>query len=98
MKLFEHPDFSDLVNAATAHFSHLSLTEPFKDCDRISQESFSKGYITPPQTFAESPAIVPNTNLNRKLQTTYQQQCKILCYGEYPQWEEIQKQLQTLNI
>lgn len=60
------------------------------DYDRISREHFPRGYFPPDHmSFAFSDAIYPAGQLAKDLGQEYGQQCKTLCYGAYPSWDEV---------
>ena len=61
------------------------------DYDRISRTHFPKSYIHPDDmSFAHSDALFPPPDLARMIGPEYERQCKILCYGPFPPWEEVQ--------
>jgi len=61
------------------------------DYDRVSQKHFSRDYIPPEgMTFAKSDAIFPAGALAHFIASEYEEQCKMLCYGRFPLWLEIQ--------
>jgi hypothetical protein len=60
------------------------------DCDRISRESFGDSYTPPPGlSFRDSLALFPDAELKSYLSWEYTIQCRPLCYGSFPTWEEI---------
>jgi Nucleotidyl transferase AbiEii toxin, Type IV TA system len=62
------------------------------DYDEISQKYFKAQYVPPPNmSFKNSEALFPNENLEEFLAHEYEKQCRILCFGEYPSWKEIQE-------
>jgi hypothetical protein len=48
-------------------------------------------------SLANSDALFPPLELAASIKTEYDRQCKMLCYGPYPSWEEIQARLQGLR-
>ncbi len=62
-----------------------------KDYDEISREHFAKSYYFPEgMRFAKSDALFPPTELAKIISGEYEAQCKMLCYGPYPSWAEVQ--------
>jgi Nucleotidyl transferase AbiEii toxin, Type IV TA system len=60
------------------------------DCDRISRESFGDSYAPPPgMSFRDSLALFPGAELRSYLRQEYTTQCYPLCYGNFPDWEDI---------
>ncbi len=66
------------------------MAEIKADYDKISREFFGKNY-NPPEglSFAASEAIFPPKALAQTLGAQYEEQCKTLCYGAYPKWDEV---------
>ena len=65
-----------------------------KDYDAISRESFPKSYFYPDgMSFAKSDALFPPPDLAKIISVEYEAQCKLLCYGPYPLWKEVQARL-----
>jgi hypothetical protein len=61
-----------------------------KDYDRVSSTHFAKNYRPPNNlSFANSDALFPSDELSAILQKEYEAQCKLLCFGPYPNWEEV---------
>jgi hypothetical protein len=66
-------------------------TEIKKDYDAISREYFSKSYFYPEgMSFAKNDALFPSPELAKITGLEYEGQCKLLCCGPYPTWEEFQ--------
>ena len=64
------------------------------DYDQISRTHFSRSYFHPDDmSFARSDALFPPSELAATIGAEYDRQCKMLCYGQYPSWEEIQTRL-----
>jgi len=62
-----------------------------QDCDQVNKINFSKGYQPPLDLrFSNSIAIFPEGDLREAIMSAYETQCRILCYDEYPQWEEVE--------
>ncbi len=61
------------------------------DYDRISTQYFPKSYV-PPQdmTFAKSDALFPPAELHVALSGEFEAQCRMLCFGPYPSWDDVQ--------
>ena len=68
------------------------------DYDQISRNHFSRSYFHPDDmSFAKSDALFPPEELVAAIAAEYDGQCKVLCYGQYPSWEEIQARLLDLR-
>ena len=68
------------------------------DYDRISRVHFAKSYFHPDEMrFARSDALFPPAELAGAIKAEYDGQCKMLCYGPYPSWEEVQSRLLGLR-
>lgn len=68
------------------------------DYDRISREYFPAHYFHPDQMrFANSEAIFPTGELAATLGAQYRQQCELLCYGPFPEWDAVMGRLQELR-
>jgi hypothetical protein len=68
------------------------------DYDQISSRHFAKSYFHPDgMSFAKSDALFPPTELAAIIEVEYDRQCKVLCYGQYPSWKEIQARLLNLR-
>ncbi|MGA2255196.1 MAG: nucleotidyl transferase AbiEii/AbiGii toxin family protein [Thermoguttaceae bacterium] len=64
-----------------------------KDYDEVSRTYFPKSYFWPDDMcFAKSEALFPPEQLSRILAVEYEKQCKVLCYGPFPSWPEVQQQ------
>jgi predicted nucleotidyltransferase component of viral defense system len=68
------------------------------DYDRISREHFNAGYI-PPQdmSFRNSEALFPPLHLESSLGSEFDKQCRLLCFGEYPTWEQVQQSFKEMR-
>lgn len=61
------------------------------DYDRISREHFARSYFFPEgMSFANSDALFPGTELTTMIRSEYENQCRLLCYGPYASWDEVQ--------
>jgi predicted nucleotidyltransferase component of viral defense system len=68
------------------------------DYDEISKTHFSASYFFPEDMrFANSDALFPPSELSATIGAEYESQCKILCYGPYPTWAEIQARFRELQ-
>jgi len=68
------------------------------DYDQISKKYFSRSYVPPPElSFANSDAIFPQANLVSTLGREFESQCRLLCFGPFPKWEEVQTRFETLR-
>jgi len=48
-------------------------------------------------SFARSDALFPPAELAVAIGAEYEEQCRLLCYGPYPPWAEIQARLEQLR-
>lgn len=61
------------------------------DYDQISRTHFAKSYFHPEgMSFARSDALFPPAELGKIISAEYLPQCRMLCYGPYPSWAEIE--------
>ncbi|HUY13746.1 MAG TPA: nucleotidyl transferase AbiEii/AbiGii toxin family protein [Terriglobia bacterium] len=68
------------------------------DYDQISSTHFPKSYFHPEDmSFAKSDALFPPAGLAATIAAEYEAQCRILCYGPYPAWAEVQAKLLALR-
>jgi hypothetical protein len=68
------------------------------DYDTVSREHFAKSYFAPKgMTFAASDALFPSLELGRALGAEYEAQCRQLCLGPYPAWDEVRARLDGLR-
>jgi hypothetical protein len=68
------------------------------DYDRISRTHFPRSYFYPDgMSFSRSDALFPPANLAAVIGAEYETQCRMLCYGPYPSWVEIQARLLELR-
>ena len=68
------------------------------DYDRISRAHFSKSYFYPQDmSFAKSDALFPPPALAGVIAEEYQRQCRTLCYGPFPTWEQVHGQFEAIR-
>ena len=68
------------------------------DYDRISRAHFSRSYFYPEEmSFARSDALFPSAELSAAISAEYEAQCRLLCYGAYPSWAQIQDGFEQLR-
>ena len=68
------------------------------DYDRISRTHFPRSYFHPEgMSFARSDALFPPQPLSGAISLEYEAQCRMLCYGPYPSWAEIQTRFLELR-
>jgi hypothetical protein len=68
------------------------------DYDRISREFFERSYVPPPRmSFATSDALFPPAKLRAILAAEFERQCRTLCFGPYPTWDEVQARLEAIR-
>lgn len=68
------------------------------DYDQISRSHFPKSYVPPPNmSFALSDAIYPTEKLATDLAAEYDSQCRVLCFGGFPDWNELKRQLDSIR-
>jgi hypothetical protein len=69
-----------------------------EDYDHISREHFDRSYFHPDgMSFAKSDALFPPGALAAIIGPAYEAQCRILCYGPYPSWAQVQIRLLELR-
>jgi hypothetical protein len=68
------------------------------DYDQISKTHFSKSYFCPENmSFANSDALFPSGELADALGKEYESQCRMLCYGPYTSWADVQARFLELR-
>lgn len=82
----------------TAMLAAPEYAEIKEDYDRISREHFAKSYFFPEgMSFAKSEAFFPSVTLAATIEKEYEAQCKLLCYGAYPSWADVQTRFEELK-
>jgi len=62
------------------------------DYDSVSRRHFEVSYVPPPDmSFAKSDALFPPVDLEIILSGEFEKQCRILCFGEIPTWDQVRK-------
>jgi hypothetical protein len=68
------------------------------DYDRVSREHFARDYRPPPGLrLKESEALFPTGDLDLVLRREYERQCRTLCFGAFPSWDEVRARLESLR-
>ncbi|MBM3191741.1 MAG: nucleotidyl transferase AbiEii/AbiGii toxin family protein [Chlamydiae bacterium] len=68
------------------------------DYDKISSEYFSASYIPPNEMdFQKSDALFPSPQLASILGQEFEKQCRLLCFGEYPTWSQVQQMFNEIK-
>ena len=68
------------------------------DYDRVSREHFEKSYVAPPHmSFATSDALFPSAELQSALASELATQCRTLCFGPFPDWDQLQSRFEGLR-
>ncbi len=68
------------------------------DYDRVSRTHFARNYFAPAEMrFLRSEALFPAGDLAAVLGAEYVKQCRMLCYGTPPLWEEVMARFQGLR-
>ena len=68
------------------------------DYDRISRAHFPRSYFPPEgMCFANSDALFPTRELALQIGAEYESQCRMLCYGAYPSWADVQAKFEELR-
>jgi hypothetical protein len=68
------------------------------DYDGISRTHFPRSYFFPKDmSFANSDALFPPRELAAIISPQYEAQCRMLCFGPYPSWAELQARFQELR-
>lgn len=68
------------------------------DYDQISRVHFPKSYFYPEEmSFATSDALFPPPELAAAIGAEYESQCRMLCYGRFPSWADIQARFLELR-
>ena len=57
-----------------------------------------EGYVPPPgMTFAKSDALFPPDELAAVLRVEFAKQCRALCFGAFPTWDQVQGRLEEIR-
>jgi hypothetical protein len=68
------------------------------DYDQISRAHFARSYFFPEgMSFAHSHALFPPPELAAIIGPEYEAQCRMLCYGPYPSWADVQARFLDLR-
>jgi hypothetical protein len=68
------------------------------DYDQISRTHFEKSYVPPPDmSFAQSDALFPADELRTAIAAGFEAQCRVLCFGPFPTWDEVQARLTSVR-
>ena len=68
------------------------------DYDAISRAYFPQSYFCPSEmSFAGSDGLFPQGELARTIAGEYEVQCRQLCFGPYPPWEDVQARFEDLR-
>ena len=68
------------------------------DYDSISRAHFAQSYFAPEgMSFAGSDALFPPPELGQTIGREYETQCRQLCFGAFPSWEEVQARFVDLR-
>lgn len=68
------------------------------DYDRVSKKHFEADYVVPPDmNFAKSEAIFPKGNIEMALAAEFEKQCRVLCFGEFPTWHQVQERFMKIQ-
>lgn len=90
-QLSQRPEVT--VMLASAEYAEIKA-----DYDSISREHFPQSYFFPEgMSFAKSDALFPPAPLAAAIGGEYEAQCKLLCYGAYPTWPEVQARFAELK-
>ena len=68
------------------------------DYDKVSKKHFEIDYAAPPDmNFAKSDAIFPKGDMEMALAAEFDKQCRILCFGEFPTWRQVQQRFMEIQ-
>jgi len=69
-----------------------------EDYEALSLRFFKKRYVRPPDLkFAQSAGVFPGASLRARIIADYDEQCRTLCYGAYPSFDEVVGRFETLR-
>jgi hypothetical protein len=90
-QLAAQPEVTAMLNSA-------EYADIKSDYDRISTTHFARSYFRPAaMSFSNSDALFPPPDLSPIIGMEYEAQCRMLCYGPYPSWAEVQTHLVYLR-
>jgi len=90
-QLSSNPEVGDMLRSA--EYEAIK-----KDYDQISRAHFSASYFFPEgMRFARSDALFPPAALAAVVGSEYEAQCRMLCYGPYPSWADVQARFLELR-
>ncbi len=90
-QLAAHPE-------VTAMLASGEYTQIKANYDEISTLHFAQSYFAPEaMSFARSDALFPAPDLAAALRAEYDVQCRQLCLGPYPSWEDLQSRFDSLK-
>lgn len=90
-QLAAQPEVTEMLKSA-------EYDEIKTDYDRVSRQHFDRSYFFPEgMRFAASDALFPTSELEAPLKREYEAQCRLLCYGPYPSWQEIKARFLELR-
>jgi len=92
-QLSGHPEVGTMLRSA----EYVAIKT---DYDQISRAHFSRSYfISEGMSFSRSDALLPPSELAAAIGEEYEAQCRMLCYGDYPTWAEVQARfLEVRNL
>ena len=68
------------------------------DYDAISRAHFARDYMHPDgMSFANSDGIFPPETIAGEIAAEYEGQCRMLCYGPFPSWKEVQERFMAIR-
>ncbi|MFO0842329.1 MAG: nucleotidyl transferase AbiEii/AbiGii toxin family protein [Gemmataceae bacterium] len=68
------------------------------DYDRVSRTHFAKSYVPPlGMSFRDSEALFPPAALLKAIRSDFDRQCRVLCFGAVPTWDEVQAKLEAIR-
>jgi hypothetical protein len=90
--LLQHPEVLEML--ASEEFQRLKT-----DADRISHKYFERSHFPPDDLrFSQSRALFPDSpKLRKELSSVYKEQCHLLCFGNFPSWEEVEASFESVR-
>jgi hypothetical protein len=68
------------------------------DYEQISLGAFPQSYFGPDEMrFSNSDALFPSDEIRNMIKAEYTRQCRILCYGDFPTWQEVESCFDNLR-